>query len=517
MNRIHIIANLFLTVLLLAVFNNALGEERVALVVGNGAYTAVNELNNPVPDAALIADKLKGLGFKVSLITDSSLVDFKKGISKFGRQLRASGKDATGLFYYAGHGVQSFGSNYLLPVDTVLTDAADLDLVALEASSILRQMFSAKNKTNIVILDACRNNPFENIPDFGDNGLAEMKAPTGTFLAYATSPGNVALDGVGGNSPFTSALAEEIATPGTPIEQIFKQVRVRVLKQTDGLQTPWDTSSLTGEFYFKQPIVVSDAELAEQRMWESARISGDMLQIMLFLRTHPGGKFENEARKLLSQKVAEMDIAADDNNSVKRSTNEASPAPAPAPAELKQGEQSLINKAQISGSLADYEAYVSTYPNGIFIELARSEIDSLRKKEQAKIDNKVEQSSNAETAMTQATEATEVDQAETAAAVATDNTLSFESLLAEGSDAIKGRSIADLVKGSPLFAPIEGLPESYWADQTCDNCHQWSKDALCTQAQVYTAESGTKSLAKQHPYGGTFKQNLKNWALGGCQ
>ena len=149
----------------------------------------------------------------------------KRAIAQFGRELRKAGGDATGLFYYAGHGVQSFGNNYLLPVDVSLSDAADLDLVAVEAQSVLRQMASARNRTNIVILDACRNNPFSEIPELDDNGLAEMKAPTGTFLAYATAPGGVALDGLGGNSPFTQAVVEQIVEPGQPIEQLFEQVR----------------------------------------------------------------------------------------------------------------------------------------------------------------------------------------------------------------------------------------------------------------------------------------------------
>jgi len=216
----------------------AFAEERIALVVGNGAYNFVSPLDNPVLDATLVARKLEGLGFQVELLTDSNLIELKRGISHFGRKLRAAGKGATGLFYYAGHGVQSFGTNYLLPVDTSLSDAADLDLVAVEANSILRQMFSAKNKTNIVILDACRNNPLVDIPEFGDNGLAEMKAPPGTYLSYATSPGKVALDGSDGNSPFTAALAQEMTVPGAPIEQVFKQVRVKVLQQTDDAQIP---------------------------------------------------------------------------------------------------------------------------------------------------------------------------------------------------------------------------------------------------------------------------------------
>lgn len=185
--------------------------------------------------------------------------------------------------------MQSFGKNYLLPVDASLADAADLDFVALEAASVLRQMASARNRTNIVIFDACRNNPFEEIAALNDNGLAEMKAPRGTYLAYATEPGGVALDGLDGNSPFTSGPPE-----------------------------------------------------------------------------------------------------------------------------------------------------------------------------------------------------------------------------------IAGKTIAEVVALSPLFSPIEGIPDELWKGQRCSNCHQWTRDALCTQANSYLTENAARSLAKEHPFGGPFKGSLRNWAQGGC-
>ena len=149
----------------------------------------MTQLDNPAPDARLIAQTLESEGFVVTQMVDASQIAMNRAIAQFGSELREAGAEATGLFYYAGHGVQSFGTNYLLPVDAALTIAADLGLVAIPAESILRQMFSARNRTNIVILDACRNNLFSAILDMGDNGLAEMKAPTGTFLAYSTAPG----------------------------------------------------------------------------------------------------------------------------------------------------------------------------------------------------------------------------------------------------------------------------------------------------------------------------------------
>ncbi len=265
----------------------ALAETRIALVVGNSAYQAVAPLENAVNDARLMAETLEGRGFATTLLTDADRETMTRAMGDFGRALREAGPEATGLFFYAGHGVQSFGTNYLLPVDARLTDAADLPLVAVEAEAVLRQMASARNLTNIVILDACRNNPFQGILDMNDNGLAEMNAPTGTFLAYSTRPGAVALDGTDGNSPFTRALAAEIAADAQPIEQLFRNTRVAVLQETNGAQTPWDASSLTREFFFSPPVVVSAEEMADAQLWDSVRGTRDPVQIMLFLRGYP--------------------------------------------------------------------------------------------------------------------------------------------------------------------------------------------------------------------------------------
>lgn len=253
----------------------AMAEPRIALVVGNGQYSLVSPLDNPVADAQLIATTLGECGFEVKILTDTTQITLNRAIAQFGRDLRVAGPEATGLFYYAEHGVQSFGANYLLPVDATLSDAADLSLVAVQINSVLRQMFSAKNKTNFFILDACRNNPFEDILDLNDNGLAEMKAPVGTFLSYATGPGAVALDGLDGSSLFTKALAKQILLAGLPIEKVFKNVRIEVIEKTGGQQTPWDTSSLTGDFFFEAKAAVSVDDMSAQAMWGSVKESCD--------------------------------------------------------------------------------------------------------------------------------------------------------------------------------------------------------------------------------------------------
>ena len=300
---------------LLLLITAALAQEqpgpRLALVIGNAAYTTVTPLGNAVNDAVLMADSLKKVGFRVTLLTNANQGELIKAISTFGHQLREGGENTTGLFYYAGHGVQSFGSNFLLPIDVELNDAADLSLVAVPAQAVLRQMSSARNRTNIVILDACRNNPFASVPGMNDNGLAEMDAPTGTFLAYSTAPGETAFDGENEpNSPFTAALARELSIPGKPIEALFRDVRINVLKVTDGVQTPWDTSSLTVDFQFN-PVEPLSAEALEMRqLWDSVKRSKDPVQVLLFLRANPDSPYTSEARILLSELMSKETLKA---------------------------------------------------------------------------------------------------------------------------------------------------------------------------------------------------------------
>ena len=231
-----------LATLVLAIFATpARADKRVALVVGNAAYQNVSRLDNPKNDAKLMADTLKRLGFK--LIGDDAQIDLDKAaldkaVQNFGQQIR--GADV-GLFYYAGHGVQVSGSNYLVPVNANPTRESDVDFQMVDVNLVLRQMQGAGTKLNLVILDACRNNPFGARglrPATG--GLAQMRAPTGTLISYATQPGNVAQDGVGGNSPYTKALAQTIQKAGLDIFQTFDQVGLAVQRSTGGSQGALD-------------------------------------------------------------------------------------------------------------------------------------------------------------------------------------------------------------------------------------------------------------------------------------
>lgn len=230
---------------------NATEGPRVALLIGNSAYEQ-SILRNPVNDVALLRDQLSELGFQVMIVEDGTERDMERAIVDFAVALQDAGREAVGLFYYSGHGVQSNGENYLIPIGARIERQADLGAEAIRANWVLEQLDAAGNSVNFLLFDACRNNPLpRSMFRASGTGLSEMNAPLGTFIGYSTAPGTVASDGRGDNSPYAEALVEEITAPGVPAEVIFRRVRQRVLDTTNGTQTPWDASSLTGDdFYF---------------------------------------------------------------------------------------------------------------------------------------------------------------------------------------------------------------------------------------------------------------------------
>jgi hypothetical protein len=224
--------------------------KRLALVIGNGSYSG-SPLRNPVNDAELIYRTLRDLGFDAKLYTNRNQREMKNAIREFGEALEAAAPNVVGLFYYAGHGVQVNGRNYLIPVSATIDSDADVDIEAVSADAVLEQMRESRNRLNFLILDACRNNPFVRSSRSASRGLAQMDAPAGVLIAYSTAPGEVAADGSGRNSPYSEALARAMRASTMPAELMFKQARDEVMHVTGDKQTPWEASSLTGQnFYF---------------------------------------------------------------------------------------------------------------------------------------------------------------------------------------------------------------------------------------------------------------------------
>ncbi len=300
--------------------SNSASERRIALVIGNGTYTNAPPLKNPPNDAHGMAATLKTLGFEVATGVNVNQREMKRLIREFGQSLKAGG---SGLFYYAGHGVQSKGHNYLIPIDADIQSEAEVEDSGVDVSLVLNYMDDAQNGLNIVILDACRNNPFARSFRAASNGLAQVDAPTGTLIAYATAPGRVASDGTGQNGLYTAELLKQMRVPGLSATDMFMQVRAEVMKQTSNNQVPWEASSLVGAFYFNgstKNTSSADPSNAETRLinridpaqfelsyWETIKNSTDPEDFKSYLEKYPNGQFSPIAkRRLLPQSQTEQ-------------------------------------------------------------------------------------------------------------------------------------------------------------------------------------------------------------------
>ena len=224
-------------------------EQRIALVIGNSKYQNTVQLSNPGNDTKAVAQLLNSAGFEVISATDLGHNQMIQAVQEFSGRIAGRGPNTVAMVYYAGHGVQLAGENYLVPVDAKISSEPDLVNGSLRLVDVMATLETIPSRVRIVILDACRNNPFPSLNDAG-RGLAIVDAPKGSIVAYSTAPGTEALDGAGDHSPFTAAFLRLANEKNLPIEQLFKRIRLDVGNSTDGQQTPWESSSLTGDFYF---------------------------------------------------------------------------------------------------------------------------------------------------------------------------------------------------------------------------------------------------------------------------
>jgi uncharacterized caspase-like protein len=223
-------------------------EKRVALIIGNSDYRS-SPLRNPVNDAVDLGRVLKTLGFDTDIQTNADKRNMIGAIDRFDRQLQDAD---VGLFFYAGHGMQVSGNNYLIPISARISNETDIELEGIDIRRVMGRMDRAGTNVNIVFLDACRDNPFHRRFRSTSRGFTQMDAAKGTFIAYSTAPGQLADDGTDRNSPFTAHLLAHLSTPDIPIEKLLKLVRLGVIQETAGQQMPWQTSSLIGDFYFNR-------------------------------------------------------------------------------------------------------------------------------------------------------------------------------------------------------------------------------------------------------------------------
>ena len=300
-------------------------ERRVAFVVGNSAYK-MGPLKNPGNDARAIATALRKLNFEVIERQNVTRETFALGVREFGDKLKGA---TVGLFYFAGHGLQVRGRNFLVPVDADIAREDEVPYRSLDVNEVLDKMDSARTPINLVLLDACRNNPFARSFKLSQVGLAQMDAPSGTLIGFATAPGSVAQDGEGDNGLYTSALLRHITVAALPVEQMLKRVRVDVVRASNNNQVPWESSSLNRDFAFARttPVVASapaklvptDELALELAFWDAVKNSTSPADYRAYLEQYPKGRFAALARVRANTDTASNKPAA------------ATPDPAPRP------------------------------------------------------------------------------------------------------------------------------------------------------------------------------------------
>ncbi|MEM7407148.1 MAG: caspase family protein [Pseudomonadota bacterium] len=295
-------------VLMCGLLFTAQGEasERVALVIGIADYARA-PLKNPLNDARAMSKRLEELGFSVTRLENPGKAEIEAAIVRFEGELTS---DSVSLFYYAGHGIQLRGKNYMVPVDASMATERHARVEGVDVNLVTSAMEYAKSRINFVILDACRDNPFERKLRGGSRGLAAVDAASGTLIAYATAPGSVAQDGDGRNGVYTQALLKALSTPGLQAEQVFKRVRVDVARRTARKQIPWESSSLTGNFVFnpgkgnepaRSTSATGEAGQTEIAYWESIRESDNPKAVKSYLDRYPTGHYVELAELRLAE------------------------------------------------------------------------------------------------------------------------------------------------------------------------------------------------------------------------
>lgn len=366
-------------------------ERRVALVIGNSEYQHTAALRNPKNDADAVSSKLESLGFDVVRGIDLDQDGMQRTIGEFSTKLSQAD---VGLFFYAGHGLQVAGENYLLPIDGKLSTELDLQFKAVKLNLILRIM-EGQNRTSIVLLDACRDNPLaeELSRSLGGTrggsigrGLARVETGVGTYIGFSTQPGNVALDGDGENSPFASALVKRIDTPGLDIESLMRRVRQDVRDETRGTQTPWGNSSLIGRgFVFKEEqeeveqaslnqkgsigsngssaLTTENNSQVEIAFWDAIKDSSDPNFLQAYMDRYPNGLFFAIARLKLDSLKKNSNTTSETRGTTNTSDNSADIA--------------YWDFVKDKTNVAYFESYVTRYPDGIFVDIAKLKIGEL--------------------------------------------------------------------------------------------------------------------------------------------
>jgi len=337
---------------------------RLALVVGNANYVKLGRLGNPGRDARLMADKLRQLGFDVTEVADRDLKGMTGDVEAFANKVKARGPETVSVLYYAGHGVENDSINYLVPVGADIKKRADVAPQSLSVKRVADRLSAAGNALNILIIDACRDNPFpQRVAPAATLGMVPMGAVYGVFIASSTGSGKTAFEGDEGNSPYTRALADVITTPGEKLEDVFKSVRRQVRLSTGEQQIPWESTSLELDFYFLPP---PPAPTPAQQLFAAARETGNVGLYELLIERFPDSREAAEARPMLA---------------------ELKPSAPQAPAQLASAEPSVVSvsaaglvlaRAKKTQTPEAYDLVASLFPDTLEADEARAAASRLR-------------------------------------------------------------------------------------------------------------------------------------------
>jgi uncharacterized caspase-like protein len=333
----------------------AASAPRLALVIGNANYTRLGALDNPGRDAQLMAEKLGQLGFEVTAVADRDLKTMTADVEEFSRKVKERGPQTVSLLYYAGHGLESDGVNYFVPVNADIRKRSDIAPQSLSVKRVADRLASSGNQLNILIIDACRDNPFpQGVAPSGTAGMVPMGAVYGVFIASATGSGRVALDGDDGHSPYTRALAEAIATPGEKLEDVFKSVRRQVRLSTREQQIPWESTALEFDFYFVPP---TPPPSQSQQLLAAAKETANPALYDLLIERFPASPEAAEARAAVTKL---------------KSAQPADPATASSAAAL------VLSRARAAQTPDAYDLVAALFPDTPEAEEARAAAARLR-------------------------------------------------------------------------------------------------------------------------------------------
>jgi len=366
---------------------------RRALVIGNSAYR-FGPLRNPANDARAIAAALKQTGFEVALGVDLPRVPMLEAIQAYGRSIAQT--KAVGLFYFAGHGVQLSWRNYLLPIDAALGNVEDIQAMCVDVNAVIESIAQAANPMNVIVLDACRDNPFAQEGKLSQKGLSQLDAPADTLLAYATAPGNVASDGEGTHGLYTESLLREMLVPEAKIEDVFKRVRLAVRRRSNGVQIPWESTSLEGDFWFIPPKELkrlADEEAERQRRAqeeERARQEREAERLRKEQEAWERLSKAEEAERARQQRAAELERVRQEEEAerkrqealqrqhreqLERAYQEEQHRRREEAERAYKEEADLWERVSHAAEPGPLEEYLRRYPSGRFAEIAQAQLD----------------------------------------------------------------------------------------------------------------------------------------------